>query len=93
MTAEMEFIKLFPYLSGFSTTSPHDMDNLLDELSLDVAEVLVKIQDHLFHRSIYRTKICDRVSSILELITLANFSLLIRNEWTNSLLKKSSQLM
>jgi len=42
MTAEMEFIKLFPYLSGCSTTSPHDMDNLLDELSLDVAEVLVK---------------------------------------------------
>ena len=39
MTAEMEFIKLFPYLSGLSTTSPHDMDNLLDELSLDVAEV------------------------------------------------------
>ena len=39
MTAEMEFIKLFPYLSGCSTTSPHDMDNLLDELSLDVAEV------------------------------------------------------
>ncbi|CBY22279.1 unnamed protein product [Oikopleura dioica] len=38
MTAEMEFIKLFPYLSGCSTTSPHDMDNLLDELSLDVAE-------------------------------------------------------
>jgi len=47
MTAEMEFIKLFPFLSGCSTTSPHDMDNLLDELSLDVAEVLVKNQHHL----------------------------------------------
>jgi hypothetical protein len=44
MTGEMEFIKIFPYLSGCSTTSPHDMDNLLDELSLDVAEVLVKNQ-------------------------------------------------